>query len=97
VIYSVVRVGMFLGLFVLLLVLGVDWWIAAIAAAVIALCISYIFLGKLRGRVAEELHERRQAGAAQPADHSDEGIEDALETPDAAEPRDSERERGSES
>jgi hypothetical protein len=91
--YSIVRVGMFLALFALLLVLGVDWWIAAIAAAVIALCISYIFLSKLRAKVAQELHDRRQAGAAAPAGHSDEGIEDSLESG----PRDSERERGGES
>jgi Ca2+/Na+ antiporter len=87
---------MFLGLFVLLLVLQVEWWVAAVAAAVIALCISYIFLSKLRARVAQELHDRRQAGAAQPADHSDEGIEDGLEA-EPADPLDSERERGSES
>jgi hypothetical protein len=88
VIYSLLRVGLFLVLFTVLLVLGVVYWIAAIAAALIALCISYIFLGRLRGRVAEEHAARRAADTQPPKADSDEGAEDAL---------DSERDRGSES
>jgi hypothetical protein len=88
VIYSIVRVGLFLALFALLYLLKVEWWVAAIAAAIIALCISYIFLGRLRGRVAEEVAARRAAAGRPPAAESDEATEDAL---------DSERDRGSES
>ena len=88
VIYSVLRVGLFIVLFVALLSFGVVYWIAAIAAAIIALLVSYIFFGRLRTRVAEELVARRAASAEPPTADSDEGAEDAL---------DSERERGSES
>lgn len=88
VIYSVVRVGLFAGLFLLLWLLGIEWWLAAISAAVIALCISYIFLGRLRARVAGEIAARREARGEAPAANSDEDVEDAL---------DSEHERGSES
>ncbi len=88
VIYSLLRVGLFIVLFTVMLLLGVVYWVAAIAAAIIALCISYIFFGRLRGRVAEELAARRAAGAQPPSADSDEGTEDAL---------DSERDRGSES
>ena len=77
VIYSLLRVGLFLVLFTVLLVLGVVYWIAAIAAALIALCISYIFFGKLRARVAEEIEARRKA-AGVPVANSDEDAEDSL-------------------
>ena len=88
VIYSLLRVGLFIALFTLLLLLGVVYWVAAIAAAIIALCISYIFFVRLRGRVAEELVARRAASSKPPSANSDEGAEDALG---------SERDRGSES
>jgi hypothetical protein len=77
VIYSVVRVGLFAGVFLLLWLLGIEWWLAAISAAVIALCISYIFFGKLRARVAEEIEARRKA-AGVPVANSDEDAEDSL-------------------
>ena len=60
VIYSLARVGIFLALLVILLVLGIDGWIAAIAATLMALAISYLALGTLRNRVAAELFEARE-------------------------------------
>ena len=72
-----VRVGLFAGVFLLLWLLGIEWWLAAISAAVIALCISYIFFGKLRARVAEEIEARRKA-AGVPVANSDEDAEDSL-------------------
>ena len=65
VIYSLARVGIFLALLVVLLVLGIEWWIAAIAATLMALATSYLALGRLRNRVAEDLfaaRKRREAG-----------------------------------
>lgn len=70
--YSLVRIGMFAALLAVLVLLGVVPWLAAIFAAIISLCVSYLFLGKLRERVAVDLHERRSASA--PADDS---VEDA--------------------
>lgn len=60
VIYSLARVGIFLALLVVLLVLGIDGWIAAVAATLMALAISYLALGELRGRVSAELFEARE-------------------------------------
>lgn len=77
VLYSVIRVGLFLALLVVLLLLGIDWWVAAIAAALMALAISFLALGRLRGRVAAKLAEaraRRDAGVAETGD--DETAED---------------------
>jgi Protein of unknown function (DUF4229) len=42
--YSIARIVLFLGVFAILKLLGVDLWISGLAAAIMALCISYIFL-----------------------------------------------------
>jgi hypothetical protein len=103
VLYSLIRVGIIIAVFALLVALGIQWWLAAIVAAVIALCISYIFLGKLRGQVAADIAERRASAGQPPAASSDEGVEDALdeasgpEGADAADADASERERRAES
>lgn len=65
VIYSLVRVGLFLALFAVLLLLGIEWWIAAVAAALMGLALSFLVLGRLRDRVTADLAEaraRREAG-----------------------------------
>ncbi len=59
--YSLVRVGIFAVVLTILLLLlpRESWWVAAIAAAIIGLCVSTIFFGDLRRRVAEDLASRR--------------------------------------
>jgi hypothetical protein len=64
---------MFLGLFLLFFVLGIAWWLAAILAAVVSLCLSYIFLADQRHAVAADIAARR---AAPPARGDDEHAED---------------------
>lgn len=80
--YSLVRIGIFAAVFALLYVLlgPTLWWVAAIFAAVIALCISYIALGGLRGRVTGELAERAQARRSRTAstEDPDAAIEDGI-------------------
>lgn len=67
IVYSALRVGVFLLVFVLLFALttaiGLEpaWLISACAAAVLALCISYIFFRPLRDRVALEVATARTA------------------------------------
>jgi Protein of unknown function (DUF4229) len=57
--YSLVRIAIFAVALFVLLFLGVQPVLAAIVAAVIGLCISYIFFGKLRNAVAADLAARR--------------------------------------
>ena len=71
--YSIVRLVSFAVALGVLLLVGVEWWLAAILAAVIGLCVSYIFFGKLRDAVARDLAERRAA----PPEDSDADVEDA--------------------
>ena len=69
VLYSLVRVGVFLLVFALLMATQqLPWWLAAIIAAVIGLCVAYIFFGKLRDAVARDLAERRSAPPVKDAD-----------------------------
>jgi hypothetical protein len=75
--YTIVRVGIFLVLFGVLYALtaqlgSLAWAGAAVIAALLALCISYIFFGRLRARVATELATRRTT----PPPDSDEQHED---------------------
>ncbi|MFM9876519.1 MAG: DUF4229 domain-containing protein [Rhodoglobus sp.] len=59
VLYSLVRVGVFAVVLAILLVVGVPWWLAAIIAAVVGLCVAYIFFGRLRDAVALDIADRR--------------------------------------
>lgn len=84
ILYSALRIGLFAALFGILYALTaasfptIAWMISAVGAAVLALCVSYIFLKPLRERVALELvHARSSTGpAASVKAGSDEDIED---------------------
>lgn len=72
-VYTALRLAIFGVPFALLLLLGLEWWLAAIAAAIIGLCVSYLALGGLRARVAESL----AAARATPRESADDAAEDA--------------------
>jgi inner membrane protein involved in colicin E2 resistance len=83
IVYSALRVGVFLALFALLFVLttaiGLEpaWLISGCAAAVLALCISYIFFRGLRDRVALDVAAARTGAKTSAARAgSDEDAED---------------------
>lgn len=71
--YSLIRVGVFAVALAVLMLVGVEWWLAAVIAAVIGLCVAYIFFGKLRDAMALEIAETR---ARVPSD-ADSIVEDA--------------------
>lgn len=73
--YSLLRVGLFAAAFAVLMLLGIEWWLSAILAAVIGLCVSYIFFGRLRERVALDIAQRRDV----PARDVDAEVEDVRE------------------
>src|SRR5680860_1384397 len=73
--YSLLRVLMFAVPLGVLLALQIEWWVAALVAAVIGLCLSYIFLRKPRENVARDLYAARHP-AAEPV-HPDAESEDA--------------------
>jgi hypothetical protein len=74
-------VGLFVVLFAILYALTAQLWAfawaaAAVIAALLSFCISYIFFGRLRARVATDLAASRRSKAA-PAG-SDEAAEDTV-------------------
>jgi hypothetical protein len=84
ILYSGLRVGIFAVLFAVLYALTVGafpdtaWAISGVAAALLAFCVSYIFLAPLRARVAIQVAEAR-AGTGRARNvtpGSDEDIED---------------------
>jgi hypothetical protein len=81
--YTVLRLLAFVvPLLLLVFLTGLQPWIAAIIAAIIGLCVSYIFLRTPRETVAQELFERRHGD--KPVPHDDEDSEDAaLDAPNA--------------
>ena len=62
--YGLLRIGVFAVVLVLLVLLRADlWWLWAVVAAVVSLCVGYIFFGRLRDAAGRELAERRATRA----------------------------------
>ncbi|WP_382309693.1 DUF4229 domain-containing protein [Herbiconiux sp. UC225_62] len=79
-VYTLIRLGLFAGVLILLLLLQITPWLAAVIAALIALCISIIFLRKPREEASKTLYEARnnrgQAASRPSASREDESVED---------------------
>jgi hypothetical protein len=74
--FSVLRIGIFaVVLAVLLLVLPVEPWISTIVAAIIAFCISFIFLSRPRAELSSQLVDLRNG--KRPPTPTDDDAEDA--------------------
>jgi hypothetical protein len=56
--YSLIRIGLFALIFALLFTLGLEWWVSALLATVIAFTVSYIFFAQQRDKLARDLAER---------------------------------------
>jgi cytochrome c-type biogenesis protein CcmH/NrfF len=62
----VLRFGLFALLFAGLMVADIVWWLSAIFATVIAFVVSYIFLGRQRDELSDDLKARlARKGAAE--------------------------------
>jgi hypothetical protein len=77
--YTVLRLVVFVVPLIILLVIGIVWWAAVIAAALIGLCLSYILLSKPRNAVSKDLYavRHRDKPAASPDDAEDAAIDAA--------------------
>jgi hypothetical protein len=77
--YTVLRLVVFVAPLVVLLVIGIVWWAAVIAAALIGLCLSYILLSKPRNAVSSDLYaaRHRDKPAPSPDDEEDAAIDAA--------------------
>jgi type IV secretory pathway TrbD component len=77
--YSLIRLGIFAGVFVLMVIFGIEWWVAGLFAIGISFLASYIFFWDQRQEMARQLGEkvqRRKKPAADPdADAEDRVID----------------------
>ncbi len=80
--YSAYRVLMFAVPLAILLLLRIEWWLATLLAAIVGLCLSYIFLRKRRETVAHELYIARHR-EKEPVRPDDESEDAALDQADA--------------
>lgn len=100
ILYSLLRIGLFAIVFTVLMLLQLWPWVAALAAAIISLCVSYIFFRAPREALAQSLARAR---ASEPRDDDsdaenaalDRAQESAAGTPVGV-PGESERERSAE-
>lgn len=56
--YILIRVGLFVGILVIMILLNFDKFFSALIAAVLSLAISLIFFTKQRDRVSEAVYQR---------------------------------------
>jgi len=73
--YTLMRLISFIIPLAVLLALGVEGWIAAVIAAVIGICVSYIFFARSRDAVALQIHTARTR--EKPLVRPDDAAEDA--------------------
>lgn len=74
--YTLLRVGLFALIFLILMLIGLEPWVAALIAAVVGFCVAYIFFRPLRQEVADDLAAGR---TPRRAETSDEEAEDPAE------------------
>lgn len=82
--YTVLRLATFAVPLVVLLVLGIEPWIATVLAALIGLSVSYIALRRPREAVSRDLYDLRHGKRARAAD--DEAAEDSATDATASAP-----------
>jgi 4-hydroxybenzoate polyprenyltransferase len=81
--FSLIRIGLFAVVLAILLLLlspgGTPAWISAVLAAIISLCISFIFLRRPREEAAKSLYEARASTkrSQSSAAGDDESVEDS--------------------
>lgn len=82
--FTLLRVGLFAVLLaVFAFVLPIEPWVSAILAAVIALCVSYIFLSRPRAAVSQQIADTRAGKNRSAIDADDEAEDAAVEEPGA--------------
>ena len=76
--YVLIRVGLFVGILVIMILLNFDKFFSALIAAVLSLAISLIFFTKQRERVSEAVYKRINRNDTLGSDDSDSDHENAI-------------------
>jgi type IV secretory pathway TrbD component len=78
--YSLIRLGIFFGVFFLMFIFGIEWWIAGLFAVGISFLASYIFFWDQRQEMARQLGERIERRKNRPKDPDADAEDSALGT-----------------
>jgi hypothetical protein len=76
--YILIRVGLFVGILVIMILLNFDKFFSALIAAALSLAISLIFFTKQRDRVSEAVYKRISRNDTVGTDDSDSDHENAV-------------------
>ena len=76
--YVLIRVGLFVGILVIMILLNFDKFFSALIAAVLSLAISLIFFTKQRDRVSEAVYKRINRNDTVGSDDADSDHENAV-------------------
>jgi MFS superfamily sulfate permease-like transporter len=76
--YILIRVGLFVGILVIMIMLNFDKFFSALIAAVLSLAISLIFFTKQRERVSEAVYKRISRNETVGTDDADSDHENAV-------------------
>jgi hypothetical protein len=76
--YILIRVGLFVGILVIMILLNFDKFFSALIAAVLSLAISLIFFSKQRERVSEAVYKRINRNETVGTDDADSDHENAV-------------------
>jgi hypothetical protein len=76
--YILIRLGLFVGILVIMILLNFDKFFSALIAAVLSLAISLIFFRKQRDRVSEAVYKRINRNDTQGSDDAESDLENAV-------------------
>jgi ABC-type bacteriocin/lantibiotic exporter with double-glycine peptidase domain len=76
--YILIRVGLFVGILVIMILLNFDKFFSALIAAALSLAISLIFFRKQRDRVSEAVYKRINRNDTQGSDDAESDLENAV-------------------
>lgn len=75
--YTVIRLGLFLLLTIVIALIGAPWVLAAVLAAMISFAVSVIFLSGMRDELSKQIYQKRTKSNDSDADYEDELKSDA--------------------
>ncbi len=75
--YTLIRLGLFALLTIVIALMGATWLIAAVLAAMISFAVSVIFLSGMRDEMSKQIYQKRNKSSDSDADFEDKLKSDA--------------------
>jgi mannitol-specific phosphotransferase system IIBC component len=75
--YTLIRLGLFALLTIVIALIGATWLVAAVLAAMISFAVSVIFLSGMRDEMSKQIYQKRNKSSDSDADFEDKLKSDA--------------------